>query len=99
MHLGQLVVKNAVRAPLRTSMTVLTVAIMLTAFVFPRTLVDAQEQALHDAPVNRVITFPRRGWTQPLPRRYSEEVRSLPGITTAVGVVWAGFKLPGKDNV
>jgi putative ABC transport system permease protein len=99
VHLGQLVLRNAARSPLRTSMTVLTVAIMLTAFVFPRTLVDAQRQQVLDTPNDRVLVLPKRGWRGGLPRRYTDEVRATPGVRKVLGSRWAGLKLPGKDNV
>jgi len=99
VHLGQLVLRNAARSPLRTSMTVLTVAIMLTAFVFPRTLVVAQRQQVDETPNDRVLVLPRRGWRSGLPRRYVDEVRATPGVRQALGVRQAGLKLPGKENV
>ena len=99
MHIGQLVVRNSLRSPLRTLMTVLTVAIMLAAFVFPRTLVDQQDEAVREAAHDRIIILPKRGWTQGLPARYADEVRGAEGIKTAVGVAYAGFKLPGHDEV
>lgn len=99
MHLGQFVFRNAARSPLRTSMTVLTVAIMLTAFVFPRTLVRAQRQQVEETPNDRVLVLPKRGWRGGLPRRYTDEVRGTDGVRQALGVRWAGLKLPGKDNV
>jgi putative ABC transport system permease protein len=98
MHLGQLIVRNAVRSPLRTGMTVLTVAIMLTAFVFPRTLVDGQEKAARDAPNDRVIVLPKQGFTVPLPARYGDEVRAMEGVKQATSVRNAGFKLPGNER-
>jgi putative ABC transport system permease protein len=98
MHLGKLVVRNAARSPLRTFMTVLTVAIMLTAFVFPRTLVDGQEKAARDAPNDRVIVLPKQGWSVALPARYGDEVRGMEGIKQATSVRNAGFKLPGNER-
>lgn len=99
MHLGQLVLRNAARSPLRTSMTVLTVAIMLTAFVFPRSLVSAQRQQVEETPNDRVLVLPKRGWRGGLPRRYTDEVRAMPGVKLVLGSRWAGLKLPGKDDV
>jgi putative ABC transport system permease protein len=99
MHLGQFVLRNSARSPLRTSMTVLTVAIMLTAFVFPRTLVRAQRQQVEQAPNDRVLVLPKRGGRGGLPRRYRDEVRDIAGVRSTIGVRWAGLKLPGKDNV
>lgn len=80
-------------------MTVLTVAIMLTAFVFPRTLVVEQEQFAEQAKNDRVIVLPTRGWQSVLPARYVEEIRSRDGVARVVGVRWAGFRLPGKDDL
>jgi putative ABC transport system permease protein len=99
VHLGQLVFRNAARSPLRTSMTVITVAIMLSAFVFPRTLVEAQRQQVRETPNDRVLVLARRGWRGGLPRRYVEEVRATRGVRQALGSRWAGLKLPGKDDV
>jgi putative ABC transport system permease protein len=98
MHLGQLIVRNAARSPLRTGMTVLTVAIMLTAFVFPRTLVDGQEKAARDAPNDRVIVLPKQGFTVQLPARYGDEVRGMEGVKQATSMRNAGFRLPGNER-
>lgn len=91
--------RNAVRSPLRTSMTVITVAIMLTAFVFPRSLVEAQRQQVLETPNDRVLVLARRGWRGGLPRRYTDEVRAMTGVRRALGCRWAGLKLPGKDDL
>lgn len=99
MHLSQLIVRNAARSPLRTFMTVLTVGIMLTAFVFPRTLVEGQARAARDAPNDRVIVLPKQGWSVALPARYGDEVRAMEGVKQATSVRNAGFKLPGNDRV
>jgi len=99
MRFSQLAFRNSVRSPLRTLMTVLTVAILLTAFVFPRTLVDAQERNLRDTPNNRIITQSRAGGGRQLPARYGDEIRATPGIRQAVGARWTGFKLPGSASV
>jgi hypothetical protein len=36
MHFSQLVLRNVTRSPLRMLMTVVAVAVMVAAFVFPR---------------------------------------------------------------
>lgn len=78
-------------------MTVLTVAIMLAAFVFPRTLVMQQENAARQAASDRIIILPKGSWSAPLPARYADEIRGAAGVERAVGVRWAGLRLPGKD--
>lgn len=99
MHIGQLVLRNSVRTPLRTAMTVFTVAIMLAAFVFPRTLVVEQDRYAEEAKNDRVLVLPTQGLTSMLPARYVDEARSVHGVERVVGVRWAGFKLPGKDGL
>jgi putative ABC transport system permease protein len=98
MHLGLLVFRNAARSPLRTSMTVVAVAVLLAAFVFPRALVDAQRQAQRNTPNDRLVIVSKRGWVRGLPRRYADEVRRLPEVADAAGVRWAGLKLPGMAS-
>jgi putative ABC transport system permease protein len=99
MHLAQLVLGNSVRSPLRTGMTVLTVGIMLAAIVFPRTMVDAQEDYARHAKADRILVLPRQAWVDGLPVRYAEQIRSLQGIAHTAGMRWAGFTLPGKPDL
>jgi putative ABC transport system permease protein len=75
------------------------VAIMLSAFVFPRSLVEAQEEQIRQTPNNRVVTRPKIGWSGTIPASYADVIRELPGVKHACGGLWAGFKVPGKDNV
>ena len=77
-------------------MTVITVGVLLAAFVFPRTLVEEQARYADAAQNDRVIVVPRQGWTSMLPARYTDELRALDGIERVAGVRWAGFKMPGK---
>ncbi len=79
-------------------MTVLTVGIMLSAFVFPRALVGAQRRQIDQAEANRVVVQPRRGWGTPIPARYADEIRARDGVRMAAGSRWAAFKVPGKED-
>lgn len=98
MRFSQLVVRNLRRSPLRSAMTVLTVAIMLSAFIFPRALVEAQEENIRQTPNNRVITRSKLGWAGSLPKGYADRIREVPGVRHACPNRWAGFKLPGQDR-
>jgi len=99
MRLSRLVFRNLFRSPLRAGMTIVTVAIMLSAFVFPRSLVEAQAEQIRQTPNNRVVTRPKIGWTGTIPRSYGDAIRELPGVRHACGALWGGFKVPGKDDV
>src|SRR5262245_30673022 len=79
-------------------MTVLTVAIMLSAFIFPRALVEAQEENIRQTPNNRVLTRSKLGWTGWLPKSYADRIREVAGVRQACANRWAGFRVPGQDN-
>ncbi len=99
MGLSRLVFRNVRRAPLRTSMTVLTVAVMLAAFIFPRSLVEAQEEQIRQTPNDRVVVRSIMGWGRTIPLGYSEVIGQLAGIRRSCGSRWAGLRAPGKPNV
>jgi putative ABC transport system permease protein len=99
MRFRRLVLRNSIRSPVRTLMTVVTVAILLAAFVFPRTLVEAQERQVRDSPNNRVLTQPRTGWGVLLPARYGDEIRAHPGVRQATGARFAGLALEAKPDM
>lgn len=98
MRFSQLVVRNLRRSPLRAAMTVLTVAIMLSAFIFPRALVEAQEENVRQTPNNRVVTRAKIGWTGWMPKGYADRIREIPGVRHSCPNRWAGLRIPGKDN-
>lgn len=98
MHTSKLLLRGAQRAPVRTLMTVLTVGIMLSAFLFPRAVVEAQRRQVEEAEANRLVVHPRRGWESPLPLRYVDEIRQIEGVRTVTGVRWAGFGVAGKEG-
>jgi putative ABC transport system permease protein len=99
MSFSRLVVRNFRRSPLRTGMTVMTVAIMLAAFIFPRALVDAQEERVRQSPNDRVGTRPKHGWGATLPIGYADQIREMAGVRHAAASLMAGLRLPGKDKV
>jgi putative ABC transport system permease protein len=98
VRFSQLVLRNLRRSPLRASMTVMTVAIMLSAFIFPRSLVETQKEQIRQAPNNRLITRSRSGWSGQLPLGYAERMRELPGVRHVCASRWAGFRVPGRDE-
>jgi len=98
VHFSQLVVRNFRRSPLRASMTVLTVAIMLASFIFPRALVEAQEEHVRQAPNNRIVAHPKQGWGATLPLAYADRIRELPGVRRACATRRLDLRLPGKEK-
>jgi putative ABC transport system permease protein len=97
--LSRLVFCNFYRSPLRASMTVMTVAIMLAAFIFPRALVDAQEEHVRQAPNDRVNVRARGSWGGTLPLGYADRIRALPGVRRAAATRVPALRIPGKEKV
>jgi putative ABC transport system permease protein len=96
---SRLVVRNLYRSPLRASMTVLTVAIMLAAFIFPRALVEAQEARVRNSPNDRVNVRPKQGWGASLPIGYADQIREMSGVRTAAATFLPALRLPGRDQL
>jgi hypothetical protein len=99
VRFSRLIVRNFGRSPLRTGMTVMTVAIMLAAFIFPRALVEAQEARVRQSPNDRVNTRPKQGWNATLPLGYAEQIREMAGVRYVAASRVAALRLPGKDKV
>ena len=99
MRFSRLVVSNFFRSPLRASMTVMTVAIMLAAFIFPRALVNAQEERIRQTPKDRVNVRPKLGWNATLPVGYADQIREMAGVRTASASRMIALRLPGKEKV
>ena len=98
MSLFRLTVKNASRAPVRGLLTVVAVAITLVAFVLLRTLSAGWTDRIKQTPNNRVVTRHRLGWGRPIPIRYTDIVRHMPGVRRAVGATWLDLRLPEDET-
>ncbi len=99
MRFSQMVLRNVGRSPVRACMTVLTVAVMLAAFIFPRSLVEAQAEQVRQTPNNRVVVRSKEGWGGWIPYGFADRVREHPGVRYASASLWAGLRLPGRDTV
>ncbi len=99
MSLLLLILRNAGRAPVRGALTVVAVAITLVAFVLLRTISAGWTDRIEQTPNDRVVTRHKIGWASSMPVRYTEVVRKMPGVKTAMGGSWAGLKLPADDSV
>ncbi len=98
MNLLLLTLRNARRAPLRAAMTVLAVAITLVAFLLLRAISAGYTNQVEQTPNNRVVSRHKVGWGQSLPVHYTDEVRQIPGIETAMGGQWAEVKYPANEK-
>jgi putative ABC transport system permease protein len=98
MTLIQVGFRNVRRAPLRTFATIVAVAIGLLGYLLLRSINAAWTERISQTPNDRVITRDKIGWTQKLPSHYAAEIRQLPGIVDAVGVLSLNLELPQNER-
>ena len=83
-----LVVKNALRHTLRTTLTVVGIVVAITAFGLLRTIVDAWYAGANASSSARLVTRSSVSLVFPLPLTYAPKLRQVPGVT---GVTWANW--------
>jgi putative ABC transport system permease protein len=88
LFLPRLVVKNAFRHTLRTSLTVVGIVVAITAFGLLRTVVDAWYATANNSSSARLVTRTSISLVFPLPLTYAAKLRQVPGVT---GVTWANW--------
>jgi putative ABC transport system permease protein len=88
LFLPRLVVKNAFRHTLRTTLTVVGIVVAITAFGLLRTIVDAWYAGANASSSARLVTRSSVSLVFPLPLTYAPKLRQVPGIT---GVTWANW--------
>lgn len=98
MTLFTIAVRNVWRNRFRAAMTVAGVAVAVVAFVLLRTVVTASSVAVTHAAQDRVATRHKVSFILPLPLRYVETVRAIPGVRTATWANWFGAKSPRHPN-
>ncbi|HMR75562.1 MAG TPA: ABC transporter permease, partial [Polyangiaceae bacterium] len=98
MTLGSLAIKNVNRNRLRTVLTVLGVAVAVLSFVMLRTVLDAWNSAAEYAAQDRLATWHKVTFVMPLPKRYVDVVRAVPGVKKATYLNWFGAKHPTRDS-
>ena len=88
MFLPYLVVKNALRHTLRTTLTVVGIVVAITAFGLLRTIVDAWYAGANASSSARLVTRSSVSLVFPLPLTYAPKLRQVPGV---IGVTWANW--------
>ncbi|WP_029459327.1 ABC transporter permease [Solidesulfovibrio alcoholivorans] len=90
MLLLRLIVKNAFRHRLRSLLTIVGVAIALTAFGLMRTVLDAWHAGVSASSANRLVTRNAVSLTQPLPYAYKGRIRQVTGVDIVAAGNWFG---------
>jgi putative ABC transport system permease protein len=92
-------VKNVGRNLFRALLTMLGVAVAMLAFCLLRTVLTAWTEGAAHAAQDRVATRHKVTFVMPLPLRYAEDIRAVPGVTHATHMNWFGGRLAGRDDV
>lgn len=98
MQLSALAYRNVLRNKFRTVLTIFGVAVAIVAFVMLRTVLSAWTAAADEAAKDRIGTRHKISFIMTLPRRYVQEVESIPGVKKAALASWFGAKDPKHET-
>ncbi|MEV4781313.1 ABC transporter permease [Burkholderia sp. LMU1-1-1.1] len=88
MYTLRLIVKNALRHKLRTSLTILGLVVAIFAFGLLQTVIDAWYAGAEGASNTTLVTRNKTSLVFPLPLSYEARIRAAPGVT---GVGYANW--------
>ncbi len=88
MKVFKLIFKNTLRHKLRTTLTVLGIAIAVIAFGLLRTVVTAWSVGVEASSANRLITRQAVSFIFPLPYAYRDKIASVPGVEEVTFSNW-----------
>ena len=98
VSLPGLAARNLLRNKFRTVLTVIGVAVAILAFVLLRTVLAQWTAAADYAAKDRIVTRNKVTFIMPLPRKYIDDVKNIPGITGATWCNWFGAKDPKNEH-
>jgi len=98
MNLVSVAAKNVGRNKGRSVMTVLGAAIAIVLFVLLQTVLSAWNVGVEAAAKDRIGTRHKISFILPLPKRYADDIRAVPGVKTATWANWFGGKDPKNPN-
>ncbi len=90
MFLLKLLLRNAFRHKLRTSLTMVGLVVAVCAFGLLRTIVGAWYAGVEASSSTRLITRSATSLTFPLPMSYAQRIRGMPGVSAVSWANWFG---------
>jgi putative ABC transport system permease protein len=90
MFILKLLMRNAFRHKLRSSLTVIGIAIAIVAFGLLRTLVDVWYSGAEHSSSSRLVTRNAISLVFPLPLSYKDRIRQVPGVKAVSYGSWFG---------
>jgi putative ABC transport system permease protein len=85
-----LILRNAFRHKLRTTLTMVGIVVAIVAFGLLRTIVDAWYAGAEATSSARLITRNAISLVFPLPLNYAEKLRQVPGVRSVTWANWFG---------
>lgn len=98
MELLIIVLKNALRHKLRTTLTIIGVAVAVMAFGLLQTVVTAWGAGVDGAGANRLITRQAVSFIFPLPYAYKDRIRAVNGVQGVTWFNWFGGVYKDKSQ-
>jgi len=90
MFVPLLVLRNAFRHRLRTTLTVVGIIVAIAAFGLLRTIVDAWYAGANASSSARLVTRSAVSLVFSLPLTYAEKIRQVPGVSSVAWANWFG---------
>src|SRR5512133_1542973 len=90
MFVPWLVLRNAFRHRLRTTLTVVGIIVSIAAFRLLRTIVDAWYAGANASSSARLVTRSSVSLVFPLPLTYAQKIRQVPGVLSVSWANWFG---------
>jgi putative ABC transport system permease protein len=94
----RILLRNALRHPLRSGLTVLAVAVAILAFGLLRTVVDAWYAGVQASSAARLITRNAISLAMPLPLAYAPRIRQVEGVARVSWGNWFGGIYQSEKN-
>jgi len=98
MNIAGIGIRNVWRNKTRTGLTVAAGAFFVLFFILLRTILWAWTVGAEYAAKDRLATRHKVSMIMPLPKRYVDIVREVPGVKQATWANWFGGKDPNRPN-
>ncbi|MFN8361000.1 MAG: FtsX-like permease family protein [Candidatus Kapaibacterium sp.] len=98
MNTTRMVLKNTLRHPLRNILTVIGIAIAVSAFGLLRTVLTSWDAGIEAGSVDRLVTRDAVSFIFPLPLSYAEKIERTDGIEKLCYMNWFGGVYKDKQN-
>ncbi|MBX6311791.1 MAG: ABC transporter permease [Isosphaeraceae bacterium] len=93
------ITRNARRNPVRSLLTIASIAVCLALMMILLSFLSINDEVLSDIRIyNRIITMSSQGFAQPVPIARVREIAAMEGVVAATPFAWYGGKL-GEETM